>query len=59
MRPLSDRARSGSVTRGRVKEALIGLRSDLGGYKVEFAGSTQGSHYVDLIALDKYGRVMG
>jgi len=52
-------ARSGSVTRGRVKEALVGLRSDLGGYKVEFAGSTQGSHYVDLIALDKYGRVMG
>jgi len=52
-------ARSGSVTRGRVKEALIGLRSDLGGYKVEFAGSTQGSHYVDLIALDRYGRVMG
>jgi len=52
-------ARSGSVNRARVKEALASLRSDLGGYKVEFAGTTQGSHYVDLITLDKYGRVMG
>jgi len=52
-------ARSGGVTRGRVKDALAGLRSDLGGYKVEFAGTAQGSHYVDLITLDKYGRVMG
>jgi branched-chain amino acid transport system substrate-binding protein len=52
-------ARSGGVSRGRVKEALAGLRSDLGGYKVEFSGTTQGSHYVDLITLDKYGRVMG
>jgi branched-chain amino acid transport system substrate-binding protein len=52
-------ARSGSLNRGRVKEALAGLRSDLGGYKVEFAGTTQGSHYVDLITLDKYGRVVG
>ena len=52
-------ARSGSVGRGRMREVLAGLRSDLGGYKVEFAGTTQGSHYVDLITLDKYGRVMG
>lgn len=52
-------ARAGGATRGRVKEVLSGLRSDLGGYKVEFAGTTQGSHYVDLITLDKYGRVMG
>jgi ABC-type branched-subunit amino acid transport system substrate-binding protein len=52
-------ARAGGATRGRVKEVLSALRSDLGGYKVEFAGTTQGSHYVDLITLDKYGRVMG
>jgi ABC-type branched-subunit amino acid transport system substrate-binding protein len=52
-------AHSGSLGRGRVKEALAGLRSDLGGYKVEFAGTTQGSRYVDLITLDKYGRVVG
>ena len=52
-------AHSGSLGRSRVKDALAGLRSDLGGYKVEFAGTTQGSRYVDLITLDKYGRVMG
>jgi branched-chain amino acid transport system substrate-binding protein len=52
-------AHSGNLSRGRVKDALAGLRSDLGGYKVEFAGTTQGSRYVDLITLDKYGRVMG
>ena len=53
-------ARSGGPGRARVREALAGLRSDLGGYKVDFSGSgTQGSHYVDLITLDKYGRVIG
>ena len=52
-------ARSGGISRGRMKEALAGLRSDLGGYKVEFSGTTQGSHYVDLVTLDKYGRVVG
>ncbi len=52
-------ARTGGVGRGRVREAIAGLRSDLGGYKVDFSGSAQGSHYVDLITLDKYGRVMG
>jgi branched-chain amino acid transport system substrate-binding protein len=51
--------KSGNANRGRVREALAGLRSDLGGYKVEFAGSTQGSHYVDLVTLDKYGRLVG
>ena len=52
-------ARSGGVGRAHVREALAGLRSDLGGYKVDFSASLQGSHYVDLITLDKYGRVMG
>jgi branched-chain amino acid transport system substrate-binding protein len=49
----------GSVSRARMKESLAGLRTDLGGYKVEFAGSTQGSRYVDLIAVDRYGRLVG
>jgi ABC-type branched-subunit amino acid transport system substrate-binding protein len=52
-------ARSGNLSRGRMKDILTSLRSDLGGYKVEFAGTTQGSRYVDLITLDKYGRVVG
>jgi branched-chain amino acid transport system substrate-binding protein len=52
-------AKVGNVTRARLKESLAGLRSDLGGYKVEFAGTSQGSRYVDLIALDRYGRLVG
>jgi len=51
--------KSGTFGRARLKEALAGLRSDLGGYKVEFSGSTQGSRFVDLIALDRYGRLVG
>ncbi|MBW8829320.1 MAG: ABC transporter substrate-binding protein [Burkholderiales bacterium] len=51
--------KAGGVTRARMKESLAGLRSDLGGYKVEFAGSSQGSRYVDLIAIDRYGRLVG
>lgn len=51
--------KTGSISRARMKESLAGLRSDLGGYKVEFAGTTQGSRYVDLIAIDRYGRLVG
>lgn len=48
------------VTRARMKESIAGLRTDLGGYRVEFApGVTQGSQYVDLIAIDRYGRLVG
>ncbi len=48
------------VSRARMKESLAGLRTDLGGYRVEFApGVTQGSQYVDLIAIDRYGRLVG
>jgi len=48
------------VSRGRLKESLAALRTDLGGYRVEFApGVTQGSQYVDLIAIDRYGRLVG
>jgi branched-chain amino acid transport system substrate-binding protein len=52
-------AKAGNPTRARMKESLAALRSDLGGYKVEFAGTTQGSRYVDLIAIDRYGRLVG
>lgn len=48
------------VSRARMKESIAGLRTDLGGYRVEFApGVTQGSQYVDLIAIDRYGRLVG
>jgi branched-chain amino acid transport system substrate-binding protein len=47
-------------SRARFKESVAGLRADLGGYRVEFApGVTQGSQYVDLIAIDRYGRLVG
>lgn len=47
-------------SRARMKESLANLRTDLGGYRVDFtAGSTQGSRYVDLIAIDRYGRLVG
>jgi ABC-type branched-subunit amino acid transport system substrate-binding protein len=52
-------AKSGNVSRNRLREALAGLRADLGGYRVEFGGGTQGSRYVDLIAVDRYGRLVG
>jgi branched-chain amino acid transport system substrate-binding protein len=51
--------RSGSLSRDRMKEALSGLRVDLGGYSVSFAGGAQGSRYVELLALDRYGRLVG
>jgi branched-chain amino acid transport system substrate-binding protein len=51
--------KSGSTSRGRIREALAGLRADLGGYRVEFAGTPHGSRYVDLIAVDRYGRLVG
>lgn len=48
------------LSRSRLKESLAALRTDLGGYRVEFApGVTQGSQYVDLIAIDRYGRLVG
>lgn len=52
-------ARGGAVTRPRLRDALAGLRIDLGGYRVDFAGSMHGSRYVDLIAVDRYGRLVG
>lgn len=48
------------VSRARLRDALAGLRTDLGGYRVEFGpGVTQGSQYVDLIAIDRWGRFVG
>lgn len=51
--------RSGQASRARVREVLAGLRADLGGYRVEFAGTPHGSRYVDLIAIDRFGRLVG
>ena len=51
--------KTASVSRSRLRDALAGLRADVGGYKVDFAGGTQGSRYVDLVAIDRYGRMVG
>ncbi|NRF68151.1 ABC transporter substrate-binding protein [Aquincola sp. S2] len=51
--------KSGSIGRSRLREVIAGLRADLGGYRVEFAGTPHGSRYVDLIAVDRYGRLVG
>ena len=48
------------LSRARMREAVAGLRADLGGYKVDFAaGTSQGSSYVDLITVDRYGKLVG
>ncbi len=50
---------TGAHKRG-IKEAMSHLRADLGGYTVQFQpGSNQGSKYVELVALDRYGRMVG
>jgi branched-chain amino acid transport system substrate-binding protein len=52
--------RDGLLTKARFRESLAGMRVDLGGYKVDFAaGSTQGSNFVEVVALDRHGRIIG
>ena len=50
---------SGRLSRARFGEVLAGLKADLGGFRVDFGGGSQGSRFVDLIALDRYGRLVG
>lgn len=50
---------SGRLSRARFGEVLAGLKTDLGGFRVDFGGGSQGSRFVDLIALDRYGRLVG
>jgi ABC-type branched-subunit amino acid transport system substrate-binding protein len=51
---------SGDVSRGRILEALANLKLDLGGYRVAYEGGrSQGSRYVDLVIIDRFGRIAG
>lgn len=53
-------AGNGTVTRQRFKDSLSGLNVNLGGYPVKFAGGSQsGSHFVDMVAIDRTGRLTG
>lgn len=50
----------GEVTRARLLDALAQLKVDLGGYRVAFEnGSSQGSRYVDMVVVDRHGRIIG
>jgi len=48
-----------AVNRAFFKKALSGLNIDLGGYKVNFSsGSQQGSHFAEVVAIAKTGRIV-
>jgi branched-chain amino acid transport system substrate-binding protein len=52
--------RGGDVTRARLLDALAQLKVDLVGYRVAFEnGSSQGSRYVDMVVVDRHGRIVG
>jgi branched-chain amino acid transport system substrate-binding protein len=47
-------------SRARFKEALMALRTDLGGYRVAFSpDNTTGSRYVEMVVVDRFGRIVG
>jgi ABC-type branched-subunit amino acid transport system substrate-binding protein len=51
---------TGGMSRARFRAALSDLNLDLGGYRVRYgAGSHQGSNFVDIVALDRNGRIIG
>jgi branched-chain amino acid transport system substrate-binding protein len=53
-------AKGGSIGRARFKDALSELSVDLGGYRVRFTpGNPQGSRFVDVVAIDRSGRIIG
>jgi ABC-type branched-subunit amino acid transport system substrate-binding protein len=53
-------SKGGAPTRARFKDALSDLAVDLGGYRLRFAPpSLQGSHFVDVVAIDRTGRIIG
>jgi ABC-type branched-subunit amino acid transport system substrate-binding protein len=47
-------------SRVRLRDALAGLHTDLGGYRVAFSSdNTTGSRYVEMVIVDRYGRLVG
>ncbi|MEK8032232.1 ABC transporter substrate-binding protein [Ideonella sp. DXS29W] len=52
--------RGGEVSRQRLRDALANLKVDLGGYRVAYeGGASQGSQYVELVVVDRFGRIAG
>lgn len=53
-------AKGGAANRSRIREAFANLRADLGGYRVSYApDNAQGSQYVEMVVIDRYGRIVG
>ena len=53
-------ARGGAVSRSRFRDALAELNVDLGGYRTHFTPpSPLGSRFVDVVAIDRNGRIIG
>ena len=53
-------ARGGSPDRQRVRDSLASLQADLGGYRVSYAPDNRlGSQYVEMVVVDRYGRIVG
>jgi branched-chain amino acid transport system substrate-binding protein len=53
-------AATGPVSRLRFKSALSDLNLDLGGYTVRFGGGNKhGSKFVDIVAIDRRGKIIG
>jgi hypothetical protein len=52
--------KGGDVSRQRIRDSLANLKVDLGGYRVAYeSGNSQGSQYVDLVVVDRFGRIAG
>ncbi|HEX6708243.1 MAG TPA: ABC transporter substrate-binding protein [Albitalea sp.] len=52
--------KGGAISRGRFKDALSDLNVDLGGYRARFTPqSPHGSRFVDVVAIDRNGRIIG
>jgi hypothetical protein len=53
-------SKGGALSRSRFKDALGTLDLDLGGYRVRFVPpSQQGSRFVEVVAIDRTGRIVG
>jgi ABC-type branched-subunit amino acid transport system substrate-binding protein len=51
--------KGGALPRSRFRDALAGLRTDLGGYRIDFAsGRANGSRFVEVVALDRSGWII-
>ena len=53
-------ARSGALNRARFRDTLAELNLDLGGYRAHFTPPNPlGSRYVEVVAIDRNGRIIG